>query len=1048
MTQKADDMVTFIKSHITALIALSLTLYVTITYNACSDVQFSELKNVDPGVSGSTGNKDSQYGIQLNNGDQYTNQSLVNVTLTKGEATEMRIGFDDTCSSLEWESAKSNISMQLKDLNQGNSVYVQFRSDGDLLSSCISDGIVHDDLKPSVQFLQANNVAINQSIFSVAYSINDALSGVKEALCTNSLDAPFEKCDINKQSFSELAEGHKYLYIKAMDMAGNLSDDHTYHFLVDQTAPTLMINSQPSANTSESDAQILFTGSDALSGIARYECKMGSEGAWSNCSSPYNQSGLADGAHSYYIRAFDFAGNMSPILNPAWNLDSTLPTCMISSSPMALNNLSTVNFEFSASDVSGISLMYSCGVDVDVNASGSMSSCSSPYSLSSIADGEHRFSFRSVDASGNACMATYSWIKDSVAPVLTFTQMPLPYDGSNTATFTFEITDAQSMISVDMVMCKLDGTAEFSKCEFPMTDLSDGSHTLLAQVSDGAGNLSEIISYTWIVDTVMPNLNISSGPTQPYTNEVTAEFGFSAMDDNAGVMFECSLDQSFAQNFGSVAEQSCITGKNYAQLTEGEHVFYLRSQDSAGNVSNIETYTWGIDLSGPLITITKSPMDVYSGADVTLAFDVTDDLSGVAEYLCSVDDIATSCATVELQTLSDLTVGIHTYQISATDNVGNTTVLLVELNVVNQAIAHTYNFEITSPEVKPVDILFVVDNSGSMLEEQANMDQRIANFLSNLQGVSNWQIAVVTTDPSVDPACDSCDGKFLKLNSMDHSNQNNSRLDQQGNIIPLTDAQKYILTSNSVIDRSVLDSTKQSDFSNNTDDEILSTVLGATIKTGTNGSGSEQGMQTSRRAIEHIQRANVAGSTMDNVYAQFFRPNSNLAIVMLSDEEEVAFNMNLDGTDVTKAQLLLGAVQNIAPTGENKGFVFHSIVCLESDVTNNVNGCHANFNDIGYHYMDLSSLTGGIIGSVTAPDYAPMLSSIATAIVSQQNSVSLECEPIDNNEDGEVDLQVSLLNIDTQAYEPFAGLFSVNGMNLEFAEAIPVGQFQVDFYCH
>src|SRR6056297_3283773 len=42
---------------------------------------------------------------------------------------------------------------------------------------------------------------------------------------------------------------------------------------------------------------------------------------------------------------------------------------------------------------------------------------------------------------------------------------------------------------------------------------------------------------------------------------------------------------------------------------------------------------------------------------------------------------------------------------------------------------------------KRVDILFVVDNSGSMREEQEKLSHRLDNFLSDLNEV-NWQIGV------------------------------------------------------------------------------------------------------------------------------------------------------------------------------------------------------------------------------------------------------------------------------------------------------------------
>src|SRR5690606_34653408 len=49
-------------------------------------------------------------------------------------------------------------------------------------------------------------------------------------------------------------------------------------------------------------------------------------------------------------------------------------------------------------------------------------------------------------------------------------------------------------------------------------------------------------------------------------------------------------------------------------------------------------------------------------------------------------------------------------------------------------------------EYRKVDVLIVIDNSGSMEYEQRNMAQRVRNFISILRGL-DWQIGVTTTDP-------------------------------------------------------------------------------------------------------------------------------------------------------------------------------------------------------------------------------------------------------------------------------------------------------------
>lgn len=57
---------------------------------------------------------------------------------------------------------------------------------------------------------------------------------------------------------------------------------------------------------------------------------------------------------------------------------------------------------------------------------------------------------------------------------------------------------------------------------------------------------------------------------------------------------------------------------------------------------------------------------------------------------------------------------------------------------------------------RPLDVLVVIDNSGSMIEEQANLATKLAPLLSEVNS-ADWVIGVVTTDPN-----DTCLRKLIK----------------------------------------------------------------------------------------------------------------------------------------------------------------------------------------------------------------------------------------------------------------------------------------------
>jgi hypothetical protein len=73
----------------------------------------------------------------------------------------------------------------------------------------------------------------------------------------------------------------------------------------DTTPPETTIDSGPSGTVKPKDATFMFHSSEAGS---TFECKLDS-GPYSACSSPKRYTGLANGSHTFLVRATDAAGN-------------------------------------------------------------------------------------------------------------------------------------------------------------------------------------------------------------------------------------------------------------------------------------------------------------------------------------------------------------------------------------------------------------------------------------------------------------------------------------------------------------------------------------------------------------------------------------------------------------------------------------------------------------------------------------------------------------------------------------------------------------------
>src|SRR5437773_6506805 len=90
----------------------------------------------------------------------------------------------------------------------------------------------------------------------------------------------------------------------------------------DTTPPDTTITAAPPARSNSSTASFSFTATEAGSSFA---CQLDS-GAFTPCVSPRGYSGLADGSHSFQVRATDAAGNTDPTpASYAWTVDTTTP---------------------------------------------------------------------------------------------------------------------------------------------------------------------------------------------------------------------------------------------------------------------------------------------------------------------------------------------------------------------------------------------------------------------------------------------------------------------------------------------------------------------------------------------------------------------------------------------------------------------------------------------------------------------------------------------------------------------------------------------------
>lgn len=260
-----------------------------------------------------------------------------------------------------------------------------------------------------------------------------------------------------------------------------------------------------------------------------------------------------------------------------------------------------------------------------------------------------------------------------------------------------------------------------------------------------------------------------------------------------------------------------------------------------------------------------------------------------------------------------------------------------------------------------VDLLFVIDTSPSMLDEQQAL---VASFplmmdaLATLDGgLPNLHIGVITTDmgvqnasgplgPSIGSGPGACSG--IGDDGLLHH-----------------DAPE-LAGSTFISDVDAGDGTRLRNYTG-----ALRDVFASIASVGADGCGFEQPLAAVRRALENPANGG------------FLRPDANLAIVILSDEDDCsALNPGLWGPDT----LTLGPLQSFRCTKLGVTCEVGGTTPTEMDVVGPKADCHAN--TASSYVQDIAPFTT-YLASLKADPYAVMIA----AIVGDPTHVAVELAP-------------------------------------------------------
>jgi hypothetical protein len=246
-----------------------------------------------------------------------------------------------------------------------------------------------------------------------------------------------------------------------------------------------------------------------------------------------------------------------------------------------------------------------------------------------------------------------------------------------------------------------------------------------------------------------------------------------------------------------------------------------------------------------------------------------------------------------------------------------------------------------------VDFLFVIDNSGSMSEEQASLVASFPGFISaiqsSLESVEEYNVGVITTDAyfgnTAVPGCAVLGGLVVSTSGFDSSNAVCGPYDAGDNFM--------------------------------TQDDDLDTAFACAAQVGTNGDGYEVPMEALGLAIDPNGALAQPGACNEG----FIREDALLVLVIITDEN--------DGPSDPEGQPSPGTAMDWYDTVvAAKDGIPENVVVVS--LVNSVGGpCPpASLVFDGVHIVEFTMMFGknGLVGGVCEPDYSPFLADAVSVI--------------------------------------------------------------------
>jgi hypothetical protein len=577
----------------------------------------------------------------------------------------------------------------------------------------------------------------------ITFSTTDATSGVDHYEVK--VDSGTFSTQTSPYTLPSQMDGTHIVTVRAYDQAGNYQEG-TVNVYIDTTPPNAFsLTANPSSWTTNTQPEIMFSTTDATSGVDHYEVKVDS-GTFSTQTSPYTLSPQTEGTHIVIVRAYDLAGNYREETVNVY-IDTLPPNAFTpTANPSSWTTNTQPMISFSTTDgTSGIDY-YEVKVD-----SGSFSTKTSPYTLSPQTDGMHTVTVRAYDKAGNYQDGTVDVFIDTTPPnAFTPTANPSSWTTNTQPMISFSTTDVTSVVDHYEVKVESDSFSTQTS-PYSLPSQSDGMHTVTVRAYDLAGNHWDGTVNIYI-DTIPPNSFTPTAHPSSWTTNTQPEVVFSTSDIQSGIdHYEVKVDS------GTFSTQT--SPYTLPPQTDGTHTVTVKVYDKVGNTIEgiVNVY---IDTAVPSIIHTPVTDGIFSGVgNVILRYKKPDESTYIEQQMTL--DGGTYSA--EIPGTVVILEGIYGYYIKAIDKADIPNIAYfgmlgqndTEPNALNDIDIPVTRYDTISPSIEsmspiganvPINITIKVTFSEAM---DHNSTENAFSISASVSGIFDWDGNILTFIPSM-----------------------------------------------------------------------------------------------------------------------------------------------------------------------------------------------------------------------------------------------------------------------------------------------------------